>query len=187
MSLSKQNVPFTDDYREQCFNAWVLAGSPSATQTQNIIPDHVDGRRPSIATINNWMETYAWKLRAEEINAAALAKVNEDLVSTKADLLREQFQNSVAIAKKAMDALLTGGFDSSNAAVQAYFRATAEARTVMGISELMQKVGQMTDKQLQDAIAENLERLAITDAIPLDEESNVVEQAKEEYTENKSD
>lgn len=180
------NIPFTDDYKEKCFNAWVLAGCPNAYQAQGILPDFDGGRRPSVATINNWMEAYQWRLRADEINAAALAKVNEELVNSKADLLRQQFQNSVAIAKKAMESLLTAGFDSSNAAVQAYFRATAEARTVMGISELMQKVGQMTDQQLQEAIAANLERLNVTDTIPLDEEANVVEQPKEE-TEDKSD
>lgn len=178
--MNNKLAPFTDDYREQCFNAWLLAGCPSANQTSKVLPDFENGRRPSVATIAHWMEDYQWRLRAEEINAAALAKVNEELVNSKAELLRAQFENSVALAKKALDSLLEKGFDSSNAAVQAYFRATAEARTVMGISELMQKVGQMTDAQLKDAIAENLERLAVTDAIPVDEESNVVEQSKEQ-------
>lgn len=173
---------FTDDYKEQCFNAWVLAGCPTAYELVGLLPDSPNGRRPTITTLTRWMKDEQWKLRAGEINAAALAKVNEALVNSKAELLKSQFENSVALAKKALETLLSAGFDSSNAAVQAYFRATAEARTVMGISELMQKVGQMTDEQLQNAIAENLERLAITDAIPLDEESNIIEN-----TENKSD
>lgn len=178
--MNNKLAPFTDEYRETCFHAWLMAGCPSASQTPKILPDFDNGRRPSVATVTNWIDDYQWKLRAEEINAAALARVNEELVSSKAELLRAQFENSVALAKKALDTLLEKGFDSSNAAVQGYFRATAEARTVMGISELMQKVGQMTDAQLKAAIAENLERLSVTDAIPLDEEANVVEQPKEE-------
>ncbi len=170
MSLAPKLVPFDDDYKEKCFQAWFLAGCPGATSTIAVLPDSPDGRRPSVATIVNWMEAFGWKLRAADLNAQALAKTNEELVSTKAELLKQQFETAVALAKKAADQMLEKGFDNSNAAVQAYFRATAEQRTVMGLSELMQRIGNMTDDELQKKIAEFAERQSIEDITPVEED-----------------
>lgn len=178
MTFNAKQSPFTDDYREQCFNAWFLHGCPSASQTPGILSDAPDGRRPTASTISHWIESYQWELRAQELNAAALAKVNDALVSTKADLLKSQFETAVALAKKASEQILAEKIDNSNAAVQLYFKATAEARTVMGISEFMQKVGQMTEAQLQNEISSRLERLGVTDPIPTDEDTSTKEKEK---------
>lgn len=170
MALAPKLVPFDEDYKEKCFQAWFLAGCPGAPSTIGVVPDAPDGRRPSVATITNWMEAYSWKLRAADLNAQALAKTNEALVNTKADLLKQQFENAVALAKKAFEQMLEKGFDNSNAAVQAYFRATSEQRTVMGLSELLQRVGNMTDDELQKKIAEMAERVGIEDLTPVEED-----------------
>ncbi len=170
MALTTRLVPFDEDYKEKCFQAWFLAGCPGAPSTLAVLPDSPDGRRPSVATITNWMEAYNWKLRAADLNAKALAKTNEALVSTKAELLQQQFETAVALAKKASEQMLEKGFDNSNAAVQAYFRATAEQRTVMGLSELLQRVGNMTDDELQKKIAEYAERVGLEDVIPVEED-----------------
>jgi hypothetical protein len=177
MSFNKQVAPFTDDYREKCFEAWFLAGCPVVTRTQGILPDFEDGRRPSESTIASWMESNDWMGRAALLNQQALAKVDIALVQTKAELLKQQFETAVALAKKASENLLEG-IDNSNAAVQLYFKATAEARNVMGIAEAFEKIGEMSNEQLQNAIAEMLERSAITDPIPEEEETNVIEEAK---------
>lgn len=170
MSLAPKLVPFDDDYKEKCFQAWFLNGCPGAPSTLRVIPDAIDGRRPSVATIQNWMEAYSWKLRAADLNAKALAKTNEALVNTKADLLKQQFENAVALAKKAYEQMLQSGFDNSNAAVQAYFRATAEQRMALGLSELLQRIGNLTDDELQKKIAEMAERVGIEDLTPVEEE-----------------
>lgn len=170
MAFERRLLPFDDEYKEKCFQAWFLAGCPGATATLGVLPDAPDGRRPSVATITNWMDTYQWKLRAADLNAKALAKTNEALVNTKAELLQLQMENSKALAQKALESLLGNKFDTSSAAVQAYFRATAEQRTVMGLSELMQRIGNMTDDELQKKIAEMAERVGLEDATPLEEE-----------------
>lgn len=170
MSLAPKMTPFDDDYKEKCFHAWFLAGCPGAPATLGVIPDSPDGRRPSVATITNWMEAYQWRLRAADLNAQALAKTNEELVSTKAELLKLQFENAVALTRKALEQMLEHGFDNSNAAVQAYFRGTAEQRTVMGMSELMQRIGNMTDDELQKQIAAYAERVGLDDLTPVEED-----------------
>lgn len=170
MALAPKLVPFDEDYKEKCFIAWFNAGCPGARTTLGVLPDSKDGRRPSVATITLWMDNYQWRLRAADLNAKALAKVNESLVDTKADLLKLQFENAVALARKAFEQMLENGFDSSTAAVQAYFRATAEQRTAMGLSELLQRVGNMTDDELQKKIAEYAERIGVEDITPVEEE-----------------
>ncbi len=169
MALSKIQQ-FDNDYREKCFQAWFMAGCPGARVTLQVLPDSPDGRRPSVATLQKWMEVDGWKLRAADLNAQALAKTNEALVSTKAELLQLQMQNAKALAEKALNHMLENSFDSSTAAVQAYFRATAEQRTVMGLSELMQRIGNMTDDELQKKIAEMAERVGLEDITPVEEE-----------------
>lgn len=172
MAINSKTVPFTEDYKNECFNAWFLAKCPGARSVAEWAPLAPDGRRPSVDTITNWMNDYGWKLRAADLNAKAMAVVNDELVTTKATILKKQFENAVALADKALAQLLADGFDSSNAAVQGYFRATAEQRMALGFSELMQKVGNMTDEELQKKIAEMAERASVEDVIPEEDQTD---------------
>lgn len=175
-----QAQPFTDEYKEQCFNAWVLAGCPPMSQTQGVLPDDPTGRRPNVATISRWMTEYNWRIRAEEIQTEALARVHDQLVDTKAQLLKSQFENAKALRQKALDQLLADGFDNSNAAVQAYFKSAQEERILLGVAEFAERVGVMTNEQLKEAIKEEIERFGVVDAIPVEEETDVVEQPKQD-------
>lgn len=170
-----ESKPFTDEYKELCFQKWLLSGCPPVSRTLEILPASADGRKPSTATLSAWMMDNDWKMRAKDINEQALATIHDDLVKTKAELFRNQFKTAIALAEKAANQLLSEKIDNSNAAVQLWHKANIEARTVMGISEFMEKFGRMTDEELQKAIAEGLERWNIVDPIPLDEEANIRE------------
>lgn len=183
MTFNNSILPFTADYRKKCFDAWVLAGRPSeTTRIRDLVPEDEWGRRPSSAVIGRWMDIYNWQQLGDEIDTQAIEIANKALIQTKAEMFKKQYENAVEIQDIALKNIKEKGFDNSNAAVNAYFKATQEARTVMGISEFMEKIGKMSEKQLQDEIAERLERMNVVDAIPVDEEANVIEQK-----ENKAD
>lgn len=147
---------YSDDYRRKCFDAWVLAGRPSAVRLIELIPVNEQGEKPTQHTILKWMEEEGWPEHADVIQASAVEIADKNLIQTKADMLKLQFRTAVAIAEKAKDAMLKNGFDTSAAAVNAYFKAVEEQRKVAGISEFMEKVGNMTDEQIEKEIAQRL-------------------------------
>ena len=146
-----------------------MAGCPAIAQTRAILPDDTNGRRPSDATIAVWKDTLQWNERAQVMNAEALMKVNQDLIQSKAELLKQQYQTAVALAKKASDQLLAEPLDNSNAAVALYFKSTLESRQIMGISEALEKIGNMTNEELQKHVGELAQRVGIVDVTPVED------------------
>lgn len=115
-------------------------------------------RQPSRATVIKWFRVYGWNERADRLDAKAMAKVENTLINKKAYLLQHQAEKAFALANKAHDHLMTGTFDSSAAAVNAYFRATEEVRKVIGLSDLLQRLGEMSDEEVQEEIKRRLIR-----------------------------
>lgn len=169
MTFNKSVQPFTDEYKETCFRAWYAAGCPSIASTRQVLPDDINGRRPSDATLTNWRDSMQWVVRAQNMDAEVQAIVNQDLIANKAELLKHQYDTALALAKKASDQLLSESLDSSNAAVQLYFKSTLEARQISGISEALQKIGDMTNDELQKYVGELAERVGLVDATPVEE------------------
>lgn len=150
---------YTDDYRRKVFDTWVLSGRCSVPKLLDIIPVNEDGNKPNHATIRAWMEDEDWHSRADIIQASAMAIADTELIQTKAEMLRQQYKDAVTIAKKALDAISSRGFDTSAAAVNAYFKASEEQRRVAGLAEFMEKIGNMSDEQIEAEIAERMARM----------------------------
>lgn len=150
---------YSDEYRRKCFDTWVLAGRPSAPKLVELIPANEMGDKPSHQTILKWIEDEGWYEHADLIQTSAVEIADQDLIQSKAEMLKAQFRDAVAIAKKAKAALVEKGFDTSAAAVNAYFKAVEEQRKVAGISEFMEKVGNMTDEQIEAEIAQRLSEM----------------------------
>lgn len=147
---------YTEEYRRKVFDTWVLSGRCSIPRLLDIIPVNDEGNKPNVNTIRAWMEDEGWHERADIIQSSAMAIADTELIQTKAEMLRQQYRDAVAIAQKARAAMIDRGFDTSAAAVNAYFKAVEEQRKVAGISEFMEKVGNMTDEQIEAEIAQRL-------------------------------
>lgn len=167
---------YTEEYKQICFQTWYSAGRPSATtRIREIIPEDMYGRKPVTSMIDAWRKDMMWDFRADELDAKALAIVDDDLVMQKVEMLRRQAERARTISERAMESLLTDGFDSSASAVNAYFRGTEEERLTRGIGDMIVKMSKMSDADLKDEIIKRLQRAAendqIIDSAPIDTES----------------
>ena len=137
--------------------AWVGAGSPFQIKPHmDIFPLDEYGRKVNPGTLLNWISRYDWHGRAEILEAKAIEVANEQIISIKATILRQQFEDARRIADKALTHMVSGTFDSSASAVSAYFRATEEQRRAVGISEIIEKMTKMSDAELEKEILERI-------------------------------
>lgn len=150
---------YTEEYKEICFQAWYLAGRPSAVgRIRDILPEDVNGRKPVVSMIDAWRKDRMWDFRADDMDAKALAIVDNDLVMQKVEMLRRHAERARTLSEKAMTFLVEDGFDSSASAVNAYFRGTEEERLTRGIGDMIVKMSKMSDADLKDEIIKRLQR-----------------------------
>lgn len=147
------------NYWEEAFQIWYMSNQPQdIPNILKILPAMADGEKPSYSTVRNAIASYGWKERADALNAQASQKNDVILVERKAAMLRRQAEDAMQIADKAKQHILEDGFDTSSSAVQAYFKATEEERTVRGVSEMLLKISKMTPDELMARAASFLKR-----------------------------
>lgn len=157
--MTRQITPYSKEYRDRIFVAWYSAGRPKRPkQIMELIPLDEHGRKPHFTILNRFINMDRWHERADELDAKANAIVESNLIENKVRILKKQAEDSIMLASKAHEHLLVNGFDSSASAVQAYFKATEEQRTVIGLSEILSKLGKMTDDDLMTEIQRRIAR-----------------------------
>jgi len=150
---------FSDDYIEQCFQIWYSMGTPPSIQRLwEALPENAEGRKPGVALLRTIRDTYGWVERSDALNARAIAKVEEQLVNQKSEMLKRQAQSAFEIGEMAKEHLLRDGFDTSASAVNALKWAQEEERTVRGVSEMMIKISKMSPEELMQEAAKLLKR-----------------------------
>ena len=168
-------VYYDQDYIKKCFDIWYLSGRPSQPKRlQELLPPYEQlghkPKRPSTAIIKSWMVKGAWDSWADDLDARAIQVSDTELVNKKAQMLIKHQEDAKVIAAKALDYLKVDGFDSSSAAVNAYFRATEEQRKTAGFSDLLERLDKMTNNEVEKNIIDLLNRASENDQI-IDTES----------------
>lgn len=171
---------FEDTYRETCFNIWVQYGAPdSFLKTQEILPANENGDKPSIDTLRKWFEQ-DWKLRADNINSRALEIADEDLIQRKAEMLKEQAERGKKLQTMGIEYLEKENFDSSSSAVSAVINGAKLERESRGIGDLLVRMSQMSNSELQQEIVKRLKELQ-------EDKENTVDAIVGETTDTESD
>ncbi len=173
---------YSEDYKRICFQSWYNGGRPNSTaETLELIPEDKFGRKPHYSMISKWMKEFMWNERADELDAKSIILSDEVLIVQKANMLQRQAEHALLLQDKARHHLLSGTFDSSSAAVNAYFRATEEERLTRGIGDMIVKMAKMNDSDLMDEISKRISRASesgqIIDATPIeDKKENILEE-----------
>lgn len=163
---NKVRTAFSQDYIRKCFDAWYLANRPNLpARIKEVFPVDEFGRKPSLSLIKSWMIGGVWDMWADEITAKAMVIVDDKLVNVKAKMLIKHQQDAMVLADKALEYLKVDGFDSSAAAVNAYFKATEEQRKTAGFSDLLEKLDKMSNNDVEKEIIEKLRRIQENDQI----------------------
>jgi hypothetical protein len=183
LSKTELAYSYSDDYKEKCFQTWYASGRPtSAARTLDILPEDEFGRKPVRSLVEVWRKDLMWDARADDLDSKAIAIAEDALIMQKAEMLKRQAERAGKLAEKAFDELVTEGFDSSAAAVNAYFRATEEERMTRGISDMIVKMSKMNDADLADTVLDLLRRAnendQIIDSAPVDVDTESKEEDK---------
>ncbi len=158
-------ITYPQSYIKQCFNVWYLAGRPNGIlRLKEIIPEF-DGHKPSKAQLKRWMIDGMWDEWADDMDSKAMVLSHEGLINKKAKLLMKQQKDAEKLAEKALKYLTDTGFDSSSAAVNAYFKATEEQRKAEGFSDLLEKMDKLSNNDVERMIIEKLSRILENDQI----------------------
>ena len=159
---------YDQNYIRQCFDAWYLSGRPQTPKDiKSIIPVYEPtGKKPSPSEIRRWVVEGAWDIWADELDARAMILLDDGLVNKKAEMLKRHQKDAETIALKALNHLKgSDGFDSSAAAVNAYFKATEEQRKTAGFSDLLERLDKMTNNDVEKEIISKLNRIKENDQI----------------------
>lgn len=172
---------YDQNYIKQCFDAWYLSGRPNLPRhIKQIIPVYEPtGDKPSTAQLKRWMIGGAWDMWADDADAKVMVLVDDSLINKKAQMLIRHQEDAKKLAEKAHKFLLSSEFDSSSAAVQAYFRATEEQRKTAGFSDLLERMEKMTNNDVEIEIIKKFERIRENEQI-IELETEDIETTEEE-------
>lgn len=160
-----RNHFYSQDYQKIAFDTWYLNRRPDIKHLKELLPPDEMGRVPGTTIIRQWMTYGTWDIRADELDLRATEESDKFLIGAKVQMLRTQQENARKLAEKAFQQILADGFDSSAAAVQAYFRSTEEQRKTAGFSDLLERLDKMTNNDVEKQIVAMLERASSNDQI----------------------
>ncbi len=158
-------IAYTQQYQKKCFDTWYLNGRPNIKRLLEIVPKDELGRIPSPIVARRWRENGMWDEWADSLDVKAIEKSDKVLVNKKAQMLIRHQESAEKLAVKALSYLEEEGFDSSASAVQAYFKATEEQRKTAGFSDLLERLDNMTNNDVEREIIEKLNRIRANDQI----------------------
>ena len=171
--MPRPNI-YSQDYIKKCFDAWYLGGRPNApSDIKALIPFTETGKKPSTAALNRWRIGGTWDAWADELDAQAYQKDDQLLINQKARMLREHQEQAQKVSTKALEFLMSEGFDSAASAVQAFFKGLEEQRKTAGFSDLLEKLEKMTNNDVEKEIIALLNRASENDQV-IDVESDDV-------------
>jgi hypothetical protein len=97
------------------------------------------------------------------MDARVSLKIEDELLARKVILIREQLTQNRIIRTNAFEELASKSFDSSSAAVKAFFEASKEERALMQIEKVIEDLSRAQTPDLQRQFRELAERAGMTE------------------------
>jgi len=148
MTISKL-TPYSDSYKESCFQSWYAAGRPTMMKTVlDLLPKDEYGRIPNFEVFRKWRNEGKWDIRADSLDARVNKEMENKLVLQKVNMLEQQAIKARNMQEQAADYLDENGFDSSSSAVNAIIKGAELERTAMGLSDAILKLAKLSNDEL---------------------------------------
>lgn len=156
-------IEYSEEYVEGCFYAWFSAGRPrfganAGSKIMEKLPPDEKGRKPSLTTVRAWMEKYNWDERADALEAEVSVKMDKLAIGERVKTLRELAAAGKKMKDKGLEFLDTSEpfKDNPAAAVRAVISGAEMEYKYAGQAELLLNVTSMSDKQIQQKVAQLL-------------------------------
>lgn len=151
-------TPYTLHYKEDCFSAWYAAGRPDKfPDILRAIPKDEHGRKPVTLVLRGWRDKYFWDVRADDLDAKASNIIEDELVSGRVMMLKEQASRGRELQVKGLDFIRIKGFDTSASAISAVFKGADLERISRGLSQRLVRLANIDDDKLLLEIAKAME------------------------------
>ena len=150
-------IDYPQEYREACFYAWYKNGRPGLGSTDGgghvvkILPAAPDGRKPNIATIRNWMNSYGWVERADGLEGEVSRILDKGAIRDRAKQIQKLAEAGEIQMNKGLDYFKNeeNPFkDNPSAAVRAITSGAEMVYKYAGHVSALLAVYEMSDKQL---------------------------------------
>lgn len=169
--MANKVTEYSEAYILQCRASWYEAGCPSARVAidKKIFPPDELGRTVQYSTLKHWITEGDWFIWKDEQDTRLATKIDDELVARKFLLVKEQLAQVREVRNQAFLKLKEEGFDSSASAASAFFKATMEERTLVGVEEVIEKLSKMDTPEIKERFRQLAERASATEIIDVAE------------------
>lgn len=161
-----RNVFHSEAYKIQIRALWYQHGCLPARKAieLNVFPPDEQGNVVSESALGHWIgDDSSWHEWRDVMDAELSVKVENELLRDRMEIIKEQLKQSREIRNEAAEHIINKGFDSSAAAVSAFFKSTAEERGLMQIQKVIEDLSKLETTALQKKFKELAERSEATD------------------------
>lgn len=157
---------YDQNYIEACFRIWYQSGAPglktsngkataAGAHIMKILPPAPDGRKPNIVTVDRWIDRYAWRERADALDAEVSVRLDKEAIEERIQTLKILAENGKTLKQKGLDYLNKGDnpfADNPSAAVRAIVAGSEMEFKYSGAANKLLIISQMSDDQVQKEI-----------------------------------
>jgi len=147
---------FSDDYIETLFQVWYRAGRPVARKLLDSAPPDLEGRKPRLATLKLWIDKKDWDIRADELDAEVMDKVNKNAIKDKIRMLENHAKVGARLVAKGMEFLDDSehGITKAADAIRAIIQGAELERSSRGLPIALGEISRLSDEQLMKLVSD---------------------------------
>ena len=158
---------YSETYIQSIFTLWYTKGKPRGKMLVNMIEDvdPISGTRPSASTLNTMIKNkfLAW---AEELDKEVAEQMKSTLVAEKVALLQRHATVAREMQEMGLTYLRENGVGGARNAIQLLIEGLEIERNSVGTPKISQKLMDMSDEQLLDALVKTVSGSPITEITP---------------------
>jgi len=145
---------FSDDLKNEIFMIWYQAGKPSPSILYNLLPEDLYPK-PAVTTLHGWIYTSPdnFKDAGELLDEEVREEISEKLIQSKVEMFERHALVGQKLQNLALEFLETEGIEWTTAsAVRALVEGVRIEMQSMGIPDMLKKISDMTDDDLEEEI-----------------------------------
>jgi DNA polymerase I-like protein with 3'-5' exonuclease and polymerase domains len=162
MSLITERTVFEDGYRDKVFTIWYAMGKPIAKYLLQQIPLSEAGKKPSIEAVISWIKSEEFQSRASLLDEQVMSQINQKMIAEKVEMLNRHADVGIQMQNMAMTYLQEHKEDLGiSASVRLLVAGVEVERESRGIATTVEKIGRMSDTELEKEIQTLIERAPV--------------------------
>lgn len=168
--ITNKSEAFPSGYKDEVFTLWYSLGKPTPKQFMRKVPpcEFAGNNRPTIYALTQWITEF--RERAIPLDEQVLVQVNERMVAEKVEMLNRHADVAIEMQDMGMNYLREHENDLKvSEAVKLLVAGIEIERESRGIATTVEKIGKMSDAELNKEIEKLITRSSV-EFLPTNEE-----------------